>query len=61
MQDEPAARDRQIEAGLVFCRRAFVLAEERPVDQLDENRPSRAGSIELAISISLRAAASGLA
>ena len=37
MQDEPAARDSQFEAGLVFGRRALVLAEKRPVDQFDED------------------------
>src|ERR1700674_5372210 len=37
MEDEPAAGDRQIEASLVFGRAALVFAEERPVDQLDED------------------------
>ena len=35
VQHQAAARDRQIQPGLVFVRRAFLAIQERPVDQLD--------------------------
>ena len=35
MQLQPAAGNRQIEAGLVFGRRGFLREQERPVDLLD--------------------------
>jgi hypothetical protein len=35
VQHQPAALDRQVEAGLLFGRRAFLAKQERPVDQLD--------------------------
>ena len=35
VKHQPAALDRQVQAGLVFGRRAFLAKQERPVDQLD--------------------------
>ena len=35
MQDEPAARDSQIEAGKKFVRRSLQIEQKRPVDQFD--------------------------
>ena len=37
MLPEPTAINRQIEAGFVFGRRAFVFGQKRPVDQLDKD------------------------
>jgi len=34
---QPAAFDRKLEAGAIFCRAAFVIIQERTVDQLDED------------------------
>jgi len=56
---EPASLDRQLYAGPVFGRRAAFLVQEGSVDFLDVDAPSCTASTELAISISLRAAASG--
>jgi hypothetical protein len=61
VQPEPPALDRELEAGAVFCRTALELRQERPVGLLDVDAPPCTGSMELAISISFRAANSGSA
>ena len=60
VQPKPAAFDRELETCAVFRRRAAQFVQERPVDQFDIDA-AVTGSMELAISISLRAAASGSA
>lgn len=61
MHPEPAALDRELEAGAVFGRAALMFRQKRPVDLSIWMRPSCTGSTELAISISFRAATSGSA
>jgi hypothetical protein len=62
MQPQPAALDRELQAGAVLSWRAALLVQERFVDLLDvDMRPSCTGSTALAISMILRAAFSGLA
>ena len=39
VQLQPAALDRQVQAGLVFVRHALLAEQERPFDQLDVNPP----------------------
>ena len=60
VEPQPAALDAQVETGLVLGRAAAQFVQERPVDQFDIDA-AVTGSMELAISISLRAAASGSA
>ena len=57
VQPQPTALDRELQPGAIFGRTAAARGEKGPVWR----RPSCTGSTELAISISLRAAASGSA
>jgi hypothetical protein len=57
VQPQPTALDRELQPGAIFSRTAAARGEKGPVWR----RPSCTGSTELAISISLRAAASGSA
>ena len=61
VHDQPAALDRQIQAGLVFGRRSVVATQERPVDPLDIDPAILDDFRSLACSRRRRAAFSGSA
>jgi hypothetical protein len=61
VERQPTALDRKLEPGAILLRAGLELKQKRSVDQLNVDPAICTASTELAISTSLRAAASGLA